>query len=524
MNAVIYARYSSHGQTEQSIEGQLHDGYDFALREGYTIIGEYIDRAMTGRNDNRADFQRMLSDASKRQFQAVIVWKLDRFARNRYDSAINKAKLKKYGVRVVSVMENITDSPEGIILEGMLESMAEYYSANLSVNIKRGQRETLAKGKFTGGRVPIGYKCKDGRLIVDERTAPTIRYVFEQYAAGTPKKEIIDALNEQGVTGFFGGNLNISAFQRALLNPVYVGQFTRCGQVIEGVSQPIVSQDVFDKVQERLKTTKRAPAAKKALVQYLLQGKAFCGHCGARMVGESGRGKCGDVYHYYACSTKKKVHACPKKNEKKDYAEWYVVEQTVRYVLSPKNIEAISHAVVEEYNKEFSDERIKDLERASARLDKELDSLVDSITEMPKSARPRISAKMEAIEIQKADIDADIAKLRIARGISFTEVEVAAWMRQFCKGDPMDEIFRRNIIDVFINSVYFYDNCVIIFYNIRGGKQVSYTDLTDALTDTPTSGCSDFNAYAPPNAFKSEPRYIFVNGVFGVIFPREEGR
>ena len=123
-NAVIYARYSSHNQTEQSIEGQLHDGYAFAERNGYQVIGEYIDRALTGTKDQRPDFQRMIRDAEKRQFQVVIVWKLDRFARNRYDSAIYKAKLKKYGVRVVSVMENITEGPEGIILEGLLESMA----------------------------------------------------------------------------------------------------------------------------------------------------------------------------------------------------------------------------------------------------------------------------------------------------------------------------------------------------------------------------------------------------------------
>ena len=172
--AVIYARYSSHNQTEQSIEGQLHDNYEFANREGYQVVGEYIDRAMTGRSDQRDDFQRMIHDASKKQFQYIIVWKLDRFARNRYDSAIYKSKLKKYGVRVVSAKENISDNPEGIILEGMLESMAEYYSANLSVNVKRGQRETLAKGRFCGGRVPFGYKIEDGKLVADERRSSSM--------------------------------------------------------------------------------------------------------------------------------------------------------------------------------------------------------------------------------------------------------------------------------------------------------------------------------------------------------------
>lgn len=185
--AVIYARYSSHNQSEQSIEEQLHDNYAWAKANNVTVIGEYIDRAMTGTKDTRPDFQRMIDDAAKHQFQLVIVWKLDRFARNRYDSAIYKAKLKKHGVRVVSVCENITDSHEGIILEGLLESMAEYYLANLSKNIKRGLRESAANGTFCGGHIPYGYRVQDKRLVADEKTAPAIRYLFDEYANGTKR-------------------------------------------------------------------------------------------------------------------------------------------------------------------------------------------------------------------------------------------------------------------------------------------------------------------------------------------------
>ena len=114
--AVIYARYSCSSQTEQSIEGQLHDAYDFASREGYTVIREYIDRAMTGTNDNRPSFQKMIKDAERQDFRYILVWKLDRFARNRYDSAVHKHQLSKFGVKVVSVKENITDTPDGVIL------------------------------------------------------------------------------------------------------------------------------------------------------------------------------------------------------------------------------------------------------------------------------------------------------------------------------------------------------------------------------------------------------------------------
>lgn len=136
--AVIYARYSSSGQREESIEGQLRECHEYAQRNGMTIIGEYIDKALTGRTDKRPDFQRMLRDSEKGVFQVVICWKMDRFARNRYDSAMYKYRLKKNGVRLAYAKESIPEGPEGIILEAVMEGYAEYYSENLSQNVKRG--------------------------------------------------------------------------------------------------------------------------------------------------------------------------------------------------------------------------------------------------------------------------------------------------------------------------------------------------------------------------------------------------
>ena len=178
--AVIYARFSSHRQTEQSIEGQLHVCYEYAQRKGIRIVGEYIDRALTGRSDDRPDFQRMISDARKKAFDYVLVYKLDRFARNRYDSAIYKHKLKQYGVKVLSAMENIGDNPESIILEAVLEASAEYYSVDLSQKIKRGRRESASKGKYVGGSLPYGYYSENGRILVNEKEAPLNQEMFHR--------------------------------------------------------------------------------------------------------------------------------------------------------------------------------------------------------------------------------------------------------------------------------------------------------------------------------------------------------
>ena len=171
-NAVIYARYSPGSkQNYQSIEGQLKECYAFAERSDLRIVHEYIDEHLTGTNDKRTQFLQMIEDSKRKGFQFVVVYQLDRFARNRYDSATYKAKLKKNGVRVLSAKENITDDASGILIEGVLESMAEYYSAELSQKIKRGMAITASKCKFFGGFIPYGYKVDENKhFIINEET------------------------------------------------------------------------------------------------------------------------------------------------------------------------------------------------------------------------------------------------------------------------------------------------------------------------------------------------------------------
>ena len=166
--AVIYARYSSERQTEQSIEGQIRECTEFALRNDIVIVDTYIDRAMTGTNDNRTDFQRMLKDCTKKAWDIVLVYKLDRFSRNKYEMAMHRKTLRDNGIKLVSAMENIPDTPEGIILESLLEGMAEYYSAELAQKVRRGQRETRLKGNYAGGGVPYGYKVVNKHFVVQE--------------------------------------------------------------------------------------------------------------------------------------------------------------------------------------------------------------------------------------------------------------------------------------------------------------------------------------------------------------------
>ena len=172
INVVIYARFSSHNQNEQSIEGQLKACYEYAEQNEYNVVKEYIDRAISGKTDNRPEFQHMLEDSEKKHFQYILVYQLDRFSRNRYDSAIYKNKLKKFGIRVLSVRENISEDASGILMESVLEGMAEYYSAELGQKIKRGMDINASKCLSTGGNVAFGFKVNEHKqFIIDEMQA-----------------------------------------------------------------------------------------------------------------------------------------------------------------------------------------------------------------------------------------------------------------------------------------------------------------------------------------------------------------
>ena len=225
MNAVIYARYSSDSQREESIEGQIRECREYAERNNMTIVGTYIDRALSAKTADRPEFQHMIKDSAKELFEIVLVWKLDRFSRDRYDSAHYKHILKKNGVKVVSAKEHISEGPEGIILEAMLEGYAEFYSAELSEKIHRGQKENALKGKNNGGGTPLGYAVgPDDVLAIDPLTAPLVKEIFTRYDAGENISSITASLNERGLKTSKGKAFKIGRVSLMLKNRKYIGE------------------------------------------------------------------------------------------------------------------------------------------------------------------------------------------------------------------------------------------------------------------------------------------------------------
>ena len=345
MNAVIYARYSSDRQREESIEGQLRECTEYANKNNLTLIGSYVDRALSARTDDRPDFQRMIADSAKGLFEVVLVWKLDRFSRDRYDSTHYKHILKKNGVRLISAKENISDGPEGIILESMLEGYAEYYSAELSQKIRRGQQDNARKCMNNGGNIPLGYYVDKatGRLAVNPETAPYVQELFRRYANGERLSCLQAEMKKQGLRSKRGNAYSVGVLSNLLKNRKYIGEY-KYGKVIIPDGIPgIIDKELFERVQMRMAANKKAPARAKAEEEYLLTTKLFCGQCGRLMAGESGRGCKGIVYHYYKCSGAKRKLGCKKKAIRKNWIEDVVVKYTATQVLTDTVISRIVH-------------------------------------------------------------------------------------------------------------------------------------------------------------------------------------
>ena len=465
MNIVIYARYSSSGQREESIEGQLKACYEYAINNNYNVIAEYIDRAATATNDQRLQFQQMMEDSEKKMFQGVLVYQLDRFARNRYDSAINKSRLKKNGIRVLSAKENISDDPSGIILEGMLETMAEYFSADLSQKTRRGHHTNAEKCKYNGGPVPLGYRIdEEKRFQIDENTAPIVKMVFERYAHGIPIVEIIDELNANHLKTSRGTAFNKNSFRKMLSNKRYTGVYVYDGiETADGIPR-IIDDDLFLEVQERMKKNK---ASKSTTGQYLLTTKLFCGYCHNMMVGVSGTSHTGAVHNYYACS-KSRQKQCNKKNVKRDFIEDLVIREC-RKCLTDENISKIAKEVSALCEKEANSPYVQQLKAelsqsktAIENLLKALESGVETDTVLE-----RIRERRE----EKEHIEAQLAKEQLVKTI-LTEPEITFFLTQLKTGNLDKEKYRKALINVFVNQIYLYDDKMAIIFNC-GDKTVT---------------------------------------------------
>lgn len=497
--ACLYLRYSSSNQTEQSIEGQMHVCQDFCKRHNIRIVEMYIDRATSASKDieKRVEFLKMIKDSEKGNFDAVIVYKLDRFARSRYDSANYKYRLKRNGVQLISATENISNDPEGIILESVLEGMAEFYSAELSQKINRGMRESAMKHNSIGGAIPLGYKTVDKKLIVDETTAPIVREAFQMYADGESVAEICRTFNNRGYKTSKGTRFGKSSFTKIFRNEKYIGVYKYHDYRAEDVIPPIIDKALWDRVQVRIGKIKKAPARNKARHTYLLTGKLFCGHCGSAMNADGNS----QGYLYYRCYGKKNLDKqCNKRNMEKNLIERLVAQDAMSF-LTDEYIEKIATIACDRNKQEIeSDSPIPVIRDRIRQVDVSLNNLLKAIE--TGSAPDMLVKRMGELETEKKDMEVQLKK-EMAHQVYIDKEQIIFWLEKFREGDINDEEFCQTVIDLFVNSVTVWDEPddkfrITIAYNLTSIPQKTYRLSKDGRL-------SDYASNTPPEVLPRQP-------------------
>ena len=500
MNGVIYARYSSDGQREESIEGQIRECTEYCERNGITVVRHYIDRALSAKTDNRPDFQQMIKDSAKGLFDVIVVWKLDRFARNRYDSAHYKAALKKNGVRVLSAKENIADGPEGIILESMLEGMAEYYSAELSVKVIRGHTENALKCKYNGGTPTFGYLIdKDKQYQADPVAAPVVLKIFKMYDTGSTMKEIKDHLNDLGVTTVRGKPADLNFVSGILHNRKYIGEYKYRDIIVPDGIPALVPQDLFERVQEKMDKNKKAPARHKAEDDYLLTTKLFCGTCRSFMVGESGTSAAGGrKYHYYRCVNTKKRKTCDARHKsiRKEPLETAVVMAVKEMIMDDDFVEYFVDLAMELQGKESSE--LPALRKQLSDTEKGIENMLNAI--QMGIINDSTKRRLDELEAAKQKLELSIIREEIRKPV-FSRDQIRFFITQFRSLDISTLEGRRRLIDGFVNSIVVYDDHILVTINYKDkAKRISFKEIES----------SDLSSLGGPNSHFRKKMAVFI--------------
>ncbi|MBR6790683.1 MAG: recombinase family protein [Oscillospiraceae bacterium] len=431
--AALYARFSSDNQRSESIDAQVRAMRSYCAQHGILIVDTYIDEAKSATTDRRPAFQKMIADSALHTFNIVLVHKLDRFARNRYDSAIYKRELKENGVRVYSVLENLDDSPESIMMESVLEGMSEFYSCNLARESMKGLRENALKCKHTGGKPPLGYDIDPvtKQMILNEEEAKAVRLIFAMYADGNGYSEILDALHRENMLTKNGNEFGKNSLYSILTNPKYQGTYvfnrssaksvsgTRNSHLlknseeiiaIENGCPRIIDDETFNIVQKRLESHRHTGGRNNAKHVYLLSGKVFCKECGRAMVGNArcaGRSK--ELYITYRCPSRN--YQCSNREINRAYLERYVVTLLETHIFNLPALQKIRKQILG--LSESQEERTSEQVRAAETKLVEITDAIDNITGVIAAGlhSDALLERLMALEKEKALLESSLAKL-----------------------------------------------------------------------------------------------------------------
>ena len=479
--AVVYARFSSDNQRDESIDAQLRAINEYADKNNIKIVNQFIDRAKSATSDKRPEFQNMIKfcEADTTGISMVIVHKLDRFSRDKYDSAMYKQKLKVKGIRVVSVLENLDNSPESLILESVIEGMAQYYSANLAREVAKGQRENGLRAMHNGGDAPLGYDVtNDKRYAINKEEAQAVKIIFDMYVNGYSYSNIIDKLNDLGYKTKRGNKFGKNSLHGILSNEKYTGVYvfnkTQSEDEIikvEGGMPQIIGKDIFIQAQEMMQKRKKAPGSHKAITLYLLTGIIKCGECGHAMQGNKRKDKYGNDYISYRCGCRKQKRDCKNKEIKREYLEEFVLTELEEHVLNDNAIPALSKELNERLKTKSNDnhEMLNNLRNKLDKVNKEIENILTAI--MSGIMNSMLKDKLDELEQVKLNLDLKINELSIesnsVESVDITEDQIRNMFGRF-----KEFVLTRNLpeckkfISDYVKEVVVYRDHVEVIFNV----------------------------------------------------------
>ena len=474
--AVVYARYSSSNQTEQSIEGQVHVCQDFAKRNNIIIVDSYIDRAISGTTDERDSFQRMLKDSDNRKWDYVLVYKLDRFARNKYEAAIHRKHLKDNGIKILSAMENIPETPEGVLLESLLEGMNQYFSEELAQKVNRGLHESRMKGHCIGS-VPFGYTKENNKMLtINENEQKVLKRIFEDYASGKTILQISRDLEKENIT--YNGKLFIpQTIRHFLKRKLYTGEYSINGKAYNNIYPPIISKELYDKVQKRMALT-RYGCRKDNHEIFRIKDKLYCGHCNRKMYPFSTKSHNGNYLRYYKCISGRKNH-CLTRITEKNFIEGIVDKFFKQQFTIQKNLDTITDLIYEENKKRTKSNNslccIKsDLQRVNTSIANIMSAIEKGIyTETTKS-------RLEELEKQRKELSEKLVIEEAKVSYELTKEDIHNFFKITMKECP------NKAIELFLKFVKVYEDKIEIGLNYSiNPNNADYEPIkTYAFTET----------------------------------------
>ena len=453
--AVIYARYSSNNQTEQSIEGQVHVCQDFAQKNDIIIVDSYIDRAISGTTDNRDSFQQMLKDSNNKKWDYVLVYKLDRFARNKFESAIHRKHLKDNGVKLLSVMENIPETPEGILLESLLEGMNQYYSEELAQKVSRGLHESRMKGHCIGS-VPYGYIKENKKLIINEEQALILNRIYEDYSNGYTILQISRMFAQENITNN-GKPFMPETIRHFLHRKLYTGEYEINGKQYNNIYPQIISKELYEKVKTKIDSN-RYGCRKPNHDIFKLKDKIYCGCCDRKMYPVSAKNYGNIPLRYYKCITTKKKD-CFTGNIDKTFIENVIDRFLIEQFNTPKNLEEIANKIYEVQKQQLcSNNLLNSLKRDLQKTNTSISNLLSAIEKGILTTTTK--QRLEELEQQKQTLTEKLIIEESKQTFEVSKEDIKEHFRNIMKECPncaIQQLIRRinvysNKIEIILNS------------------------------------------------------------------------